>query len=73
MNIKIKYKKVKRYPDTFGELPLAGVLPSRDSGRRRAIVRIAKTNATLKLPVSKFPIENTYQDTNQTDAARDKS
>ena len=31
MNIKIKYKKVKRCLDTFRELPLTRVLPSRDS------------------------------------------
>ena len=31
MNMKTKYKKRKRYPDTFGELLLTGVLPSRDS------------------------------------------
>ena len=30
MNIKTKYKKVKRCPDTFRELPLKGVLPNRD-------------------------------------------
>ena len=34
-------------------------------------MRIAKTNAILKRPVNKlFPIENTYQDTNQTGMAR---
>ena len=63
MNIKTKYKKKERYPDTFGELPLTGVLPSRDSEVRGAIVRMAKTNAILKCPVNKFfPIENTYQE-----------
>ena len=63
MNIKTKYKKRERYPDTFGELPLTGVLPSRDSKIRGAIVRMAKTNAILKCPVNKlFPIENTYQE-----------
>ena len=39
---------MKRYPDTFGELPLTGVLPSKDSEIRGAIARIAKTNAMLK-------------------------
>ena len=52
-------------------MPLTGVLPSRDSEIRGAITRIAKTNAILKRPVNKlFPIENTYQDTNQTGMAR---
>ena len=70
-NIKIKYKKVKRCPGTFGELQLTGALPSRDSEVRGAIVRIAKTNAILKRPVNKlFLIENAYQDTNQTGIAR---
>ena len=42
------------------------VLPSRDSQIRRAIVRIAKTNAILKRPVNKlFTVENTYHDTKQ--------
>ena len=50
---------------------VTGVLPSRDSEIKGAIVRIAKTNAILKRPVNKlFPIENTYHDTNQTDKAR---
>ena len=66
-----KNKKTKRYPDTFGEFPLTGVLPSKDSEIRGAITRIAKTNAILKRPVNKLlPIENTYQDTNQTGMAR---
>ena len=61
--MKTKYKKRESYPDTFGELPLTGVLPSRDSEIRGAIVRIAKTNVILKRPVNKlFPIENTYQE-----------
>ena len=55
--------KRKRYPDTFGELLLTGVLLSRDSEIRGAIVRIAKTNAIFKRPVNKlFPIENKYQE-----------
>ena len=36
--IKTKYKKMEKYPDTFGELPLTGVLHSRDSEIRAAIV-----------------------------------
>ena len=70
-NIKTKYKKTKRYPDSFGELPLTGVLPSRDSEIRGARAIIWKTNAILKRPVNElFPFENTYQDTNQTGMAR---
>ena len=70
-NIKTKYKKTKKYPEIFGELPLTEVLPSRDSEIRGTIARIAKANAILKRPVNKlFPIEKTYQDTNQTDTAR---
>ena len=49
------------------------MLPSRDSGIKGAIVRIKKTNATLKRPIYKlFPIEYAYHDTNQTDKAREK-
>ena len=52
-------------------MPLTGVLPSRDSEIRGAIARIAKISAMLKRPVNKiFPIENTYQDTNQTGMTR---
>ena len=52
-------------------MPLTEVLPSRDSEIRGAITRIAKTSAIFKRPVNKlFPIENTYQDTNQTGMAR---
>ena len=65
---------MKRYPDTFGELPLTGVLPSRDSEIRGAIVRVEKTNAVLKPSVNKlFPIKNTYQDTNKMGMAGNKS
>ena len=39
---------------------VTGLLPSRDSQIRGAIVRIAKTNTILKRPVNKlFPVENT--------------
>ena len=49
------------------------MLPSRDSGIKGAIVRIKKTNATLKRPIYKlFPTEYAYHDTNQTDKAREK-
>ena len=48
------------------------VLPSRDSEKKRAIVRIKKANAILKRPIKKlFPIEYTY-DTNQTHKAREQ-
>ena len=37
-------------------------------------MRIEKTNTTLKRPVNKvFTVENTYQDTNQTDKAREQN
>ena len=43
------------------------VLPSRDSEMRVAVVRTARTNKILKHLINKiFPIENTYEDTNQT-------
>ena len=45
----------------------------RDSEIRRAIVRIAKTNAVFKLPLKKlFAVENTYYDTSQTDKTSHK-
>ena len=41
------------------------VLPSRDSEKRGAIVRIRKTNTNPKHPVNKlFAAENTYHNTN---------
>ena len=62
-NIKTKYKNRERYPENFGQMPLTGVLPSRDSEIRGAIVWIAKTNVILKCSVNKlFPIENRYQE-----------
>ena len=72
-NIKIKYKKVKKCSNTFGELPLTGVFRSGDSEIRKAIVRMAKTNAIFKHPVNKLSLsENTYQDSNQTGTAREQ-
>ena len=51
---------------------VTGVLPSKDSEIREAMVRMAKTNAILKRPVNKlFTVKNTYHDTNQTDKARE--
>ena len=52
---------------------ITGVLPSRDSEIRVAVVRIAKSNIILKLPANKpLPIKNTYQDTSQTDETREQ-
>ena len=51
-----------------------GVLPSRDSEIRGAIVRIVKTNTNLKRPVNKlFTVENIYHDTNEIDKAREQN
>ena len=50
---------------------VTGVLSSRDSEIRGAIVRLAKTSTMLKRPVNKlFIVEKAYHDTNQTDKAR---
>ena len=63
MNTKTKYKKRQTYTDTFGELPLTGILPIRDSEMRGVIERVTKANAMVKRPVNKFfPIKNTYQE-----------
>ena len=52
---------------------VTGVLSSRDSEIRWAIVRIEKIDVTLKRPVNKLStVENTYYDTNQTDKAREQ-
>ena len=58
----------------FGRIAIVtGVLPSRDSEIREAIVIMAKTNVILKRPVNKlFTVKNTYHDTNQTDKAREQ-
>ena len=49
------------------------VLPSKDSEIKEAIAKITKTNASLKRPVNKFlPIENSYNDTNETDKVREQ-
>ena len=65
------YEKVPRH---FWRIAIVTrVLPSRDSEIRGAIVRIAKTNTILKRPVNKlFAVENTYDETNQTDKASHK-
>ena len=58
----------------FWRIPIVtGVLRNRDSEIRGAIVRMAKTNATLKHPVNKlFTVRNTYDDANQTDKAAEQ-
>ena len=63
----------EKVPKHFWRIAIvAGVLPSRDSEIRGAIVKIAKTNAIFKRPINKlFTIENTY-DANQTDKAREQ-
>ena len=65
------YGKVPRH---FWRIAIAvPVLPSRDSEIRGAIVRIAKTNAILKLSVKNlFAVEKTYHDINQTDKAKEQ-
>ena len=64
---------MKRHPDTFGELPLTRVLPSRDSVIRGAIVAIAMTNKILKRHVNKlFSSEYKYQDTKQKGTTREQ-
>ena len=64
-------KKVSR---NFSRISIVtGLLPGWDSETKGAILRIARTNATLKRPVNKlFPLEYTYHDTNQTDKAREQ-
>ena len=50
-----------------------GVLPSRNSEIKGAIVTMAKTYTMIKRPVNKvFTVKNTYHDTNQADKARDQ-
>ena len=57
----------EKVPEQFWRIAIVtGVLPSKDSETKGAIVRIKKTNAILKRPVSKlFPIEYTYHDTKE--------
>ena len=62
MSIKIKYKLLKNYvvlvydkkvPRHFWRIAIVtGVLPSRDSETKGAIVRIKKVNSILKRPVN---------------------
>ena len=64
----------EKVPSYFWRIAIVtGVLPSRDSEIRRAIVRMTKTNTILKRPVNKlFTVKNTQHDTNQTDKAREQ-
>ena len=65
----------EKVPKHFWRIVLvAGVLPSRDSEIRGAIVKTAKTNTILKCPINKlFTIENAYHDTNETDKSREQN
>ena len=57
----------------WGITIVTGVLPSRDSEIKGAIVIIANTNTILKCLVNKlFTAGNTYKDNNQTDEAREQ-
>ena len=49
------------------------ILLSKNSEIREAIMRIAKTNTILELPLNKLvTVENTYHDTNHTDNAKER-
>ena len=48
--MKTKYKKTKRYSDTFGELPLTGLLPSRDSEIREIIAKLQRSMQSSNVP-----------------------
>ena len=63
-------EKVPRY---FWRIVIGtAVLPSRDSEKKGAIVRIKKANAIFRRPINKlFPTEYTYHDINQTNKARE--
>ena len=65
---------VENVPKHFWRIAIVkGVLPSRDSKIKGAIVRIKQNNKILKRPANKlFPTEYTYHDTNQTDKAREQ-
>ena len=49
------------------------ILLSKDSEIREAIMRIAKANTILELPLNKLvTVENTYHDTNHTDNTKER-
>ena len=64
----------KKEPRLFWRIAIVtGLLHSIDSGTKRAILRITKTNTILKRPINKlFSTENTYQETKQTGKAREQ-
>ena len=64
----------KKEPRLFWRIAIVTrLLHSIDSGTKRAILRITKTNTILKRPINKlFSTENTYQDTKQTGKAREQ-
>ena len=64
----------EKVPTHFCKIAIVtGILPSRDSEIKGAIVRMAKTNTILKRPVNKlFTVENTYYNTDQTNKAREQ-
>ena len=64
----------EKVPRHFWRIAIVtGVLASRDSEIKGAIVRIAKTNAILKCRVNKlFTVENSYHDTDQTNKTREQ-
>ena len=64
----------EKVPKHFWRIAIvAGVLPSRYSEIRGAIVKSAKTNTILKRSINKFfTIENTYHDTDQTDKTKEQ-
>ena len=57
----------EKVPRHFSRIAIVtGVLPSRDSEIRGAIVKIAKIKTILKRPINKFfRVKNTHHDTNQ--------
>ena len=65
---------MEKVPRRFCKIAIVtGVLPSRDSEIKGAIVRNEKTNAILKRPLHKLPpVKYTYHDNNQTDKAREQ-
>ena len=71
-NIVLVYEEM--VPRHFWRIAIVtGVLPSRDSEIRGAIVIMAKTNTIFNRPVNKlFTVKNTYHDTNQTYRAREQ-
>ena len=64
----------EKVPRHFWRIAIVtGVLPSKDSEVRRAIVKFAKINAVLKRPINTvFTIESTFLDTNQTKKAMEQ-